>query len=271
MGFSVTCDGDYEMAVTKARNFKKILAFGDSWLSNPGSASSESISKSMSEQFDVIVYCLTSAGKDSSESLSGKPVKNLLKKYESNAKNKNYAFSRVIVSAGRNDLIEKKELLKLLLDAGSVKKPNPNAADFINQDVLAAKISSIMKFYEEIITSLSSIDKEAKIVTHNYGLSTYSKKGHRMLGKVVGGSWIDNCFAEKKIDDENIRQDIVRHFFTLLGENFSALQNRYPGSFKAVKTQKLIEPDDWKDETHLKANGFQKIAGEIYNEGIAGW
>ncbi|MDX9802079.1 MAG: SGNH/GDSL hydrolase family protein [Spirochaetia bacterium] len=269
MGLSVRSEGDYEMAVLGNKKAVKILAFGDSWLSNPGSNSSFSIVKSIAGNFDVVIYSLTMAGKETAYSLSRGGLEVLLKKYENHNRDERQKFDVVLVSAGGSDIIEKSELKKLLVDKNDLKEEKHNIEQFINKTALDNKIKSIISLYEEIISRLIKINSEAKIITHNYGVAAYLKKGTRMLGIPVGGSWIESCFTEKHITDEKIQRDVFRYIFTHLSYSLIDLQKKYSGNFKVIETQRLIHENDWKDEIHLTSAGCEKIAKEIYNEGIA--
>ncbi len=269
MGLSVRSEGDYETAVLGNKKAVKILAFGDSWLSNPGSNSSFSIAKSIAGNFDVVIYSLTMAGKETAQSLTKGGLEALLKKYEKHNRDERQKFDVVLVSAGGSDIIEKNEFKKLLIDKNDIKDGSQGSEQFVDEAALNSKIKSIITLYEEIISKLIKINSEAKIITHNYGVAAYLKKGTRMLGIPVGGSWIESCFAEKHITDEKTQRDVFKYIFTHLGKGLINLQKKYSGNFKVIETQRLIQENDWKDEIHLTSAGCEKIAKEIYNEGIA--
>lgn len=269
MGLSVRSEGDYEMAALSNRKAVKILAFGDSWLSNPGSNSSFSIAKSIAGNFDVIIYSMTMAGKETAQSLSKGGLEALLKKYENHNRDERQKFDVVLVSAGGSDIIEKGELKKLIFDKNDIKDVSQDIGQYIDKTALNTKIKSIISLYEEIISRLIKINSDVKIITHNYGIAAYMKKGTRMLGIPVGGSWIESCFTEKNITDGKIQKDVFKYIFTQLSGGLISLQKKYSGNFKVIETQRLIQENDWKDEIHLTSAGCEKIAKEIYNEGIA--
>ena len=170
----------------------------------------------------------------------------------------------LLISGAGNDFVGK-------FDFEFVLRRNPGGTkpgDYINIERFNRKLTQIRHAYRDLIEYCDefSKNKDIKIITHTYGYIKPQNKPARFIGGLIeSGPWVYPALRKFRVPKEHWNA-ITRMLINRLRANFKALHDSSNGRFHYVDSALFVTDDDWIDEIHLKPEGFERLAQEIYNK-----
>ena len=239
-----------------------ILAIGDSWFwyPLPGGSLATSLAKLVApRQHTMLVF--GNNGAEAVDYVSGVYATMLERALDFYGT----GCSAVFVSGGGNDFAGFNDLRPLLLvDCGACTSEAACFNTGAGPNSIGALFDRVKQAYIELIDRVAAhVPAAARIYVHNYDYAIPS-------GKAVIGSkaWLKPALVEANVP-AGLRAACCRYLidqFTLRLTDLAAL---YSGRVVFVDSRATLGPDDWANELHPKAKGFNKIAREKWKPALA--
>lgn len=150
-------------------------------------------------------------------------------------------------------------------------------AEIFDEEWLQARYARVRLALETLLDKVAehnSNGRKIRVISHTYTYPFFSEDPTYVAGtKVVAGTWFVNRFIEANIVDKRIQKICLKSIL----DNFVRLVLRpltkpeppdkspYADFFEFVDVRKaIVDEGDWRDEMHLRSEGFEKVAGLIY-------
>lgn len=248
-------------SLSEAGKIADILAIGDSWFWYlfPGGSLINSIGDLVAPKGHNIL-AVGNNGAEALDFVEGKykrAANNLLRLYGSSA-------SALLISAGGNDFAGFNDLRPMLKDDCSTAEDAESC--FVEGDRYAKGtvrwlIHRAFLSYGRLITNaLSVMPPSAKIFVHNYDYSIPTGEG--VFG-LDGRGWIKPALEDARVPDD-LHQDVMCWMVDLHTAVLHELFSLMPDRIVPMDSRGTLAPDDWVNELHPKAKGFEKIAVQAW-------
>ena len=237
----------YKQAVSRFPNRVKIVSEGDSWFQHP-------------LVLDIIdhlhrvynIYCVAAAG-------------DTLRNYFSNKKNNGEYFLDALdekdpefflISGGGNDILGS-QFRNYLIDHPNNDFPEGVSPQRFLKEELFNEINSLMDIYKAAFINLKTHKPDIHVIVHGYDYPIKlndAKKG-----------WLGRYMIEKGINREGDRQAIIHVIMDTFNQSLFGLSENFD-NVTYLDLRGMIRfntnegVDQWYDEIHPNADGFQQIA-----------
>jgi len=247
-----------------------ILVEGDSWVSFGGIPTSNLLLPMRFGKLTMIANC----------ALPGDTIKNMShkknKEFSSALSIKNIAWSCIVLSGGGNDLING---ASSFIVSPTNPASNSGVADFCDSKKLFSCIEDVQNSYKALVKLRDSKTSSSgvPIVVHTYDYITPRNSPARFLGIAARGPWLFKALRKKgvpkkmwlKISDYII--DELAKGIIDLGEggseeqpNFHVVDTR--GTLNRAELDSRGRNNDWVNEIHPNANGYEKLANRLIDK-----
>lgn len=245
----------------------RILAEGDSWFDYPRSFEPFGKDMNIIDHLDdddrFKITNISSNGDEAIDMLSGDSKFKLLKRISQ----KKYHI--LLFSGGGNDIVGKFDFPFFIKPFSNVSEEDDSYKELIHLDRFHRRIQQIKHAYMDMIELSTEEDDNIKIVTHTYDVAVPSKKGAAIWKIFKTKSWMYPYFKDKNypIDNSMIPSKIVEYMLSKFRTELVSLSDQYRNLF-VVDTHGTLTENDWLNEMHPSAEGFEKITGKIISQGI---
>lgn len=226
-----------------------VLCFGDSWFWYPipgiGSLTSRFLDFGKHQSVDIVAL-----GKNGMEIAS--PGKNILFDLTTFFQWEAKTLDMVAISGGGNDFAGPEDLDPLL------KKGNSSdVKSWFKQKQLDALFSRIEDGYQRVVHLRDTFSPSIPIVTHCYDYAHATGQGLLWFSP-----WIKPSL--KNIDmPKSLHHKAVKYIIDGLADVQKKLENTCD-LFHFVDTRKTLVKDDWSNELHPTAEGFNKVSKPFF-------
>ena len=97
---------------------------------------------------------------------------------------------------------------------------------------------------------------------HGYAYAEPTGKGVSFFGLKFAGPWLLPGLRQKAIPQEK-GKELVHRLIDKYNNMLSGLAKEYP-NFLYVDFRDKINPEDWRDELHLRNSAYAKVAAHIF-------
>lgn len=185
---------------------------------------------------------------------------------------RNYTWDAILLSGGGNDLIDEADDIILgKNERGTVKGP----PDYCDQKKLADLLKEIQDGYRRIAALRDRIGNPSRhvpIVTHTYDYATPRNSPARFFLASLG-PWLFKALKAQEVPGADW-VPVADYLFGQLAdailalgkgpakiENFNVVDTR--GTLKRAELGATSSSNDWQNEIHPNANGYEKLAKRI--------
>ena len=228
----------YNSAAQEFPDRPKMLSEGDSWFQHPTIAD---IIDHVSKFYPV--HCLAAAGDT---------IRNWArtgKIFEAVAE---HQPSMLLLSGGGNDILGE-AMVKFLADQYDDAPEGEQSARFFGE-IFQPELRALIGEYRTIFSYFKTNNPTMPILVHGYDyprpLAAESKET----------SWLGKYLTEKKIMREKDRTGAIRYMMDQFNAQMEALAAEFPGQVYYLNLRGIARDDQWSDEIHPNADGFQDIS-----------
>lgn len=137
------------------------------------------------------------------------------------------------------------------------------ALDFLRENVANEMILGVFRGYlVNLIKSVKAAHEGTFMVMHGYAYAEPTGKGVSFFGFRFSGPWLLPGLRQKAISEEEGKV-LVRRLIDKYNNMLSGLEAEY-SNFKYVDLRGQINPEDWRDELHLRNSAYAKVAAHIF-------
>ena len=230
-----------------------ILAIGDSWFwyPLPGGSLATSLSRLVApQQHAMLVF--GNIGAEAFDYVNGvyaKLMDRALDRYGTGC-------SAVFVSGGGNDFAGFNDLRPLLgIDCSACTSADACFNHGTAIGTVEALFDGVRQSYIELIDRIAAqVPAAARIYVHNYDYALPS--GQAVIGNKA---WLRPALVTAKVP-AGLRAACVRYLIDQFSLRLTDLEALYAGRVVFIDSRGTLDPDDWANELHPKAKGFNKIA-----------
>jgi len=166
----------------------------------------------------------------------------------------NGPFDAFLFSAGGNDFAGNPFCLWLRQRTAKMKP-----ADAVYRPRFDALLAVVRAAYEDLIDICRTYQPDCVLFFHGYDYAL--PDGRRICPGV--GPWLEPSLTLKGWTDPEERNEIVRIMLRSMGDVLTDLAKAHPGRVVVVPTLGTLRqaPEDWSNEMHPRASGFETLAG----------
>jgi hypothetical protein len=238
-----------------------ILAIGDSWFCYPlpGGSLATSLARIVKpRQHTVLVFGNNGAqASDYVDGIYGAAIERALDRYATGC-------SAVFISGGGNDFAGFTDLRPLLgADCSACADANACFNHGGQPGTIEELFDRVRQYHVDLIDRVAArVPAAARIFIHNYDYALPS-------GKAVFGSsaWLKPALAAAQVPPA-LQAACVRYLIDQFSARLADLETQYGGRVVFVDTRGALAADDWANELHPKASGFNKIARQRWKPAL---
>ncbi|MEA3277150.1 MAG: SGNH/GDSL hydrolase family protein [Pseudomonadota bacterium] len=185
---------------------------------------------------------------------------------------RNFTWDAILLSGGGNDLIdEADDIILAKNERGTVQTP----ADYCDQQKLGDLMAEIQDGYQRIAALRDrpgNLSRHVPIVTHTYDYSTPRNSPARFFLATLG-PWLFKALKNQQVPGADwvavadyLADQLAEAILALEKgsakiKNFHVVDTR--GTLKRAEQGATSSSNDWQNEIHPNANGYEKLAKRI--------
>ena len=228
----------YDSAVKATPDRPRLLSEGDSWFQHPTIAD---IIDHVSKFYPV--HCLAAAGDT---------IRNWAREGKIFEAIAEYQPSVLLLSGGGNDILGD-SMVNFLADQYDDAPEGEKFERFFSQ-VFLPELDAIAEEYRTIFSFLDANYPQVQVLVHGYD---YPRP---LPSDSTKTSWLGKYLTQKKILRPKDRTAAVHYMMDQFNERLAKVAAEYPNQVHYINVRGVARDDQWSDEIHPNADGFQDIS-----------
>jgi lysophospholipase L1-like esterase len=159
----------------------------------------------------------------------------------------------VLMSAGGNDVVNADWLTLLFRPFDPALPPE----EYFVEQVWNDKMGTVMGAYRTILDAVAPV---APAFGHGYDYIVPSHRGVRWNNLLVAPPQVIVALERRGIADPALQVRLAAILIDRFAGELARLQSERPGDFVHVDLRGTLTADDWENEIHPRAAGFQRLA-----------
>ncbi len=228
----------YDSAVEKFPERPTMLSEGDSWFQHP---TIPDIIDHVSKFYPV--HCLAQAGDT---------IRNWARQGKIFEAVAEYQPRVLLLSGGGNDILGD-SMVNFLADTYDDAPEGEQFERFFSQ-VFLPELDAIANEYRTIFSFLAANYPKTQVLVHGYD---YPRP---LPGDSTKTSWLGKYLTEKKILRPKDRTAAVHYMMDQFNQRLAEVAAEYPQQVHYIDVRGVVRDDQWSDEIHPNADGFQDVS-----------
>ncbi len=216
----------------------KLVSEGDSWFQHP---LIPDVIDHISKFYPV--HCLSAAGATMRTWSRDGGIFEAVEKFHPAA---------LLLSGGGNDILG--ESMRHFLSEKFEDAPEGEQFERFFSDTFPRELDALMKIYETVFSWLQTNYPHVQVLVHGYD---YPRP---LSADTTKTSWVGKYLTERKIIRSKDRTAATRYMMDEFNQRMGTLAAKYPDQVHYLDLRGVVRDDQWSDEIHPNADGFQDVA-----------
>lgn len=209
----------------------------------------------------VNALCMAANGDTAQEMFAGSQLAHL----ESVLDEHGARISAVLLSAGGNDLLDKK-IFETLVKAN----PAPQSIEgYLHLDQLETLLTSVAQAFERVCAAIALRAPNATVYLHSYDIARPADRPATFFGGIeFTGPWMFPALVDAAVPEDQWTP-IVAYLIEQFVQRLHRLQSGADLPVKIIELRGQLTPGseaDWADEIHPSPAGFKKLADVVLGQ-----